>query len=267
MADPRRDLPAETVEFGRDVEDETAYLADQHEVLRFSHAQRCLENGLEPSVLFADDHCYRAIAHDLTGDRSEVYKNCHSDVARAGRKALELPRTRHFWNCDRPLSTVLLQTEKIVERIAHLHLYFREEDVLISYKQWGETITLLRPPQLSKAYEASVTFVPMPPPELMHLGVEGAKACIAEAIALLELQRLAAGVTGRAPLETKRPLYDAVDDDVIEKAYEEYETFCDDHFCAYQLLRQGRRNVTFPAGTVFWRLRANVKVAGIAATR
>lgn len=265
MTELRKNLPGETSESGRKAEAGMGYVGDQADVLLFSHVLRCLEHGQVPSVLVASDDEYRSIVHDLTGNRSDLWRDTHSDTARIGRAKNGIPREKLFWTRGRPAQTVLLDEKSVIDRIVDLHERFGGDlgQLLLFIESWGETVTLQRPPQMSDVYPEAVTVVPMPPPKLMHYGIEGAKRLIRIAIAARQLAREMTGATELEP-EEKRPLYLGADADAVDRAYQDYAEFCEQHRRAYLRFRRGRRNVTFPAGTVFWRCRANVNVEEVA---
>ena len=123
----REHLPSQTYEAGRNTVEGMGYMADQANVLLFSHAVNCKEYGQVPAVLVAFDDGYRSITHDLSGDRSELWQYNNADVARTGRTAHRIPRTMNFYECGRQDETVLLGEEAVIERIVDLHERFGDE--------------------------------------------------------------------------------------------------------------------------------------------
>ena len=265
---PRVHLPKTTYEWDRNTEEGMGYLANQTDALLFAHALNCVEHDQVPSILVVNDDGYRGIAHDLTGDRSNMWRDTNSDTARTGRAEYEISKKKNFWERGRVGETIILDEQTVIKRIVDLEERFGGDrgKLLLFIEHWGKEMTLSRPPQMSERYPESVTFVPKPPPELLHYGIEGARSLVEAAIALRKLEREAMGDYELEP-EGPRPLFDGADEDAVEQAYADYAEFCERHYRAYQQFKRGRRNVVFPAGTVFWRLRANVKVEKVSATR
>lgn len=259
MRDLRKHLAGETYDSGRNTVEGMGYLDTEYDVLRFSHACNSIDHGQAPSVLNAGPDGYRAIAHDFSGDRSDLWREVNSDVARSGRKEHKVKKKALFWERGRPNCGVLQDAATIIERVAMLHVHY--DNALISFEQWGVETTLQRPAKMSEVFPASVTFKPMPPPELLEeYGLEGAKAAVRAAVAKLQAERLTASVDELEPFQLDCPKYLGTDQAAVKQAEEDYDDFCERHYRAYTAFRSGRRNVIFPAGTVFWRCRANVRV-------
>ena len=221
---------------------------------------------------------------DQTGRRSDFMQQLFSNSAR--KRNLQLGRRENIWAPGQPGDMVVLDLEKIIERVLYIALQPVAAGCVervgdwtgfqILPRDWGKPMRFERPDLCGPNMPEFVEFTPMPPPGFEHLPLEDVIEFFEALIAREEKryakkrQREVLGIevceatspfytpNTKAPMRTLNPRFCTTDRNLLVRALRRQRQFRNDHRASLNEFRKGRRAVMFPAGTL-----QMVRLAGV----
>ena len=292
MTLPRRHIAGQVALLTRRCSERRYFLRPDayiNEVAAFEVGKAATNHGQEIyGAMAMSNHVHFAVG-DTTGERSKFMQSSMSGIARA--RNCDLERSGHFWEPGSYGDTVLLDRDAIERKLLYIWLnpvqaglVARAEDwpgFMILPRHWGQTIRIEKPGKFyGRANPDVVEFIPQPPPGYEDMSLEEVKAHFQELLQIAEEEiaelRREYGESCRGadavkkvkptdspdtpqPFRRMNPRFATKNAELMASAIAGYRAFCD----RYQTLRQrwvaGRKNVTFPCGTVWLRRCAPIR--------
>lgn len=257
---------------------------DTRELFGYMFGKAANDCGQLAHVACCMSNHVHTVLTDQTGLRSKFMQQLYSNSAR--KRNLSLNRRENLWAPGQPGDMVILDLEKIIERVLYVALQpvaagcvERAEEwtgFQILPRHWGKPMQFERPEWCGSSMPEVVEFTPMPPPGFEHLPLDKVIDFFEDLIAQEEkryAKKRTRPVLGieyceaispfytpktSAPMRTLNPRFCTSDTKVLFRALQRLRRFRSEHRAALAGLRAGDRDVVFPAGTV-----KMVRLAGV----
>ena len=292
MTKPRRHIAGQVALLTRRCSERRYFLRPDgyiNEVGAFEVGKAATNHGQEIyGAMAMSNHVHFAIG-DTTGERSKFMQDAMSGIARA--RNCDLGRTGYFWEAGSYGDTVLLDRNAIERKLLYIWLnpvqaglVARAQDwpgFAILPRHWGEKIRIEKPGKFyGRANPEVVEFIPQPPPGYEHMSLGEVKDYFQELLRIAEEEiaelrrengQSCCGADAvkkvkpfdspdtSTPFRRINPRFATRNAELMATATAEYRSFCD----RYQTLRQrwlaGKKNLTFPCGTVWLRRCAPIR--------
>jgi len=287
MTKPKEQHPGQVAELTRRTSHRTFYWrpgADTRELFGYMFGKSLNDYGQQAHVASLMSNHTHIVLTDQTGLRSKFMQLAFSNSAR--KRNLDLNRRENIWAPRQPGDMVILDLEKIIERVLYVALQpvaagcvERVEEwtgFQILPRDWGKPMRFKRPVWCGPDMPEVVEFTPMPPPGFEHLPLELVIAFFEDLIAQEEkryAKKRVGPVLGieyceavspfytpktSAPMRTLNPRFCTSDPKLLVRALQRQRQFRGQHRVGLGGLRAGKRDVVFPAGTV-----KMVRLAGV----
>lgn len=279
MTKPKEQHPGQVAEISRRTSHRTFFWrpgADTRELFGYMFGKALNECGQQAHTACLMSNHTHTLLSDLTGRRSDFMQRVFSNSAR--KRNLDLNRRENIWASKQPGDMVVLDLEKIIERVLYVALQpvaagcvERAEEwtgFKILPRNWGKPMRFKRPVWCGPDMPEVVEFTPMPPPGFDHLPLDQVIAFFEDLIAKEEkryaderggpvlgidyCEAISPFYTPKtsAPMRTLNPRFCTSDPKLLARALQRQRQFRGAHGFASKGLRAGRRDVVFPAGTV-----------------
>lgn len=279
MTKPKEHHPGQLAEITRRTTHRTFFWrpgADTRELFGYMFGKYANDYGQKPHAACLMSNHGHFMVTDQTGRRSDFMQQLFSNSTR--KRNLQIDRRENIWAPENPGDMVILDLEKSIERFLYVVMQpvaagcvERVEDwsgFQILPKHWGKPMKFKRPERCGPDMPQVVEFTPMPPPGFEHLPLKLVVAFF-EALIKREEKRYAKKRRGpvigievceamspyrtpktKSPMRTLNPKFCSSDWKLLVRALEHQHRFRSEHRAARLSLRDGDRDVVFPAGTI-----------------
>ena len=288
MTAPKSPLPGQFVELTRRTSHRRYFLRPDKDCCNlagYMYGKALLDCEQQACVANCMSTHYHAAQLDKSGRRSEFMQRFHSNTAR--KRNLQIRHRENLWAPGAPGDLAVLEMEDIVRKVVYVCLQPVAAGCVekcsdwngfkILPRDWGKPMTFHRPSDCGEDMPETVTFIPMPPPGFEHLPLEEVKAFFEDLIEQEEkryAKKRRFPVLGMAyceaispfytpkssaPMRTLNPKFACRNKLKLIRALRRQRQFRQEHRDALVRLREGERDVVFPAGTLQMRRLAGVE--------
>ena len=284
MTEPRRHIAGQVAFLTRRCSERRYFLRPDdfiRQVFDFEVGKAAVRHGQHLYAAVAmSNHVHFAVG-DTTGDRSYFMKDVMGEVAKVRNR--DLNRTGHFWESGQFGDTVLMDCNAIERKLLYIWLNPVKAGLVervqnwpgfkILPKHWGETIRIEKPGRFyGRENPDVVEFTPQPPPGYEDMTLQEVKEHFQRLLELAQNEivsvRKEVNEQIKGPDRVRRvdpmdspstpeprqregcPRFATKDRELMAEARENYRAFLEDYESVRQRWLKGKKNVTFPCGTV-----------------